>query len=284
MLGQDLVCELEARGWHVTPLDHEEMDVADPLSVAKLATGGFGQFDWCFNCAAYTAVDRAEEEHAMAFQVNALGAGYIAGACTGLGARLLHVSTDFVFDGRKQAPYVEADHPHPLSIYGKSKLAGEEAVLGAAASAVIVRTSWLYGPKGNSFARTIIRAWRSGRPLKVVADQEGCPTYTADLARVLADIAAAGLPGGFYHAAGPQAMTWHSFAELVIGIFREQLGPDAPPANIAPIATADWPTPAQRPSYSVLSFEKLLRAGIAPMRATGLAVKEFCQRLGIDGV
>lgn len=278
MLGTDLVDELESRGHTVTGVDRDELDITDPEAVAGLANGSLGEFDVCFNCAAYTAVDQAESDFDTALLLNGIAVGYVARACAAQGIPLLHVSTDFVFDGQGTRPYLESDPIHPEGAYARSKAAGEEAALAGNPQTSIVRTAWLFGPNGGSFPRTMVRAHRAGKPLKVVADQIGNPTYTGDLARTLVDLALAQAEPGIYHATGPDTMTWRDFAEATLRVYEERIGGGKPP-KVAPIRTADWPTPAKRPAYSVLSNEKLQRAGVAPMRPMSEAIPEFLDRL-----
>jgi len=282
MLGQDVVAEAQARGLEVIGLRANDLDLRDPVAVARIGAGEWPEVDWCINCAAYTAVDKAESEADAAAELNTLGPGYLATACTMAGIRLLHVSTDFVFDGEATEPYLE-DHPtNPLGVYGRTKRDGEEAVRSGSSSAVIVRTSWLYGPGGQSFPRTMIRAWLAGRELRVVADQTGCPTYTADLARVLIDLLQRDPLPGIYHACGPDAMTWRDFAEQAIFAYRNLVLQTDQEVRVASIRTEDWPTPARRPKYSVLNCQKLYGLGIPPMKSTPEAVREFVRRLPPD--
>ena len=275
MLGSDLVPELSRRGHEVLSPTSGEIDITDPTSIARLPFGDFGQLDWCINCAAYTAVDKAETEVREATELNALAPGYLARACLGNGCRLLHLSTDFVFDGAATEPYDEEARTNPLGVYGKTKRDGENAVLETHQNAVVVRTSWLYGSNGNSFPRTMIKAHEEGKSLKVVADQTGCPTYTVDLATTIADLVDKNPFPGIYHAVGPEAMTWHRFAQLTLETWTGNA------VEIEPIATIDWPTPAKRPAYSVLSTSKIETLGIAPMRPVSEALSDFCRRLPI---
>lgn len=279
MLAHDLAAELASRGWETVGVDLPEFDLTDPEASARVAVGAFGPVRWVINCAAYTAVDRAESEPEAAYAVNALGPGYLAAACRMAGARLLHVSTDFVFDGAGATPYTEEDVPNPQSVYGASKLEGERAVLDACPGALIVRTAWLYGAAGKSFPRTMIQLWREGKPLRVVADQTGCPTSTVDLARVMADLAERDAPGGVWHAGGEEATTWYGFARRAIELYAEVHGRE-PSMDVSPIGTADYPTPARRPAYSVLSAVKRTGFGINPMRPLDESLREFVRRIG----
>jgi dTDP-4-dehydrorhamnose reductase len=277
MLGQDVAGELAARGHDVQSPGSSELNITDPESVAAITQ--WQGIDWCVNCAAYTAVDKAESEEQAAAELNALGPGYLARVCAMKGIKLAHVSTDFVFDGAATEPYKEDDRTNPLGVYGRTKLAGEEAVQAGFPMAVIFRTAWLYGPNGKSFPKTMIGAWEAGRDLKVVADQVGSPTYTPDLARTIVDAMERDIFPGVYHATGPDAMTWHELALQAITAHRDHAGIGRD-VQIQPLKTEDWPTPATRPKYSVLSNAKLQAAGIAPMRSTSAALAEFVTKLG----
>lgn len=276
MLGSDVVRELKDRSHDVQTPSSAELDLTDPESVAQITN--FKAIDWCINCSAYTAVDKAESEEQKAAELNALGPGYLARVCAIKNIKLVHISTDFVFDGTSPEPYRESDLPQPLGAYGATKLAGEEAVQAAWPMSLVFRTSWLYGPNGKNFPRTMIGAWEAGKDLKVVADQVGCPTYTPDLAKTITDSIEKDIFPGIYHATGPDSMTWHEFAIQAIKAYRDlkQLDRDV---SITPINTEDWPTPASRPKFSVLSNEKLQKAGIAPMRSTQEALAEFVATL-----
>lgn len=279
MLGTDLVGELESRGHSVSEPLESDMDITQLSHLQRLQRVN-DSFDYVVNCAAYTAVDKAEQEFTLALNVNGKAAGSLAAVCVERGWRLIHISTDFVFDGQASRPYQETDLPNPQSAYGKTKLFGEQQVAAMAPDALILRTAWLYGAHGKSFPRTLIEAWKAGKDLKVVADQIGSPTCTLDLARVIADCAQAALPAGLYHAAGPEACSWHSLAVRAITAYRDIVLKGSQPVEVAPVGTADWPTPAKRPPYSVLDGAKLAAAGIAPMRSVDESLAEFVQRLG----
>lgn len=279
MLGTDMVAELKKRSHETVPVDLPELDITDPTAVARIAAGEFGELDWCVNCAAYTAVDKAESEPDLATLVNGVAPGYLGQACGLKGIRLLHVSTDFVFDGSATEPYLEDAPTNPMGSYGRSKLAGETAARESGANALIVRTAWLYGPNGGSFPKTMIKAWLAGKSLKVVGDQTGTPTYTADLARVIADLVELSPEAGIYHAAGPDIVTWHELALRAISAYKSLVG-NKNPLEIEPIPTDAWPTPAKRPKYSALSFSKIATLGIEPMRPLDEALDEFVQRVG----
>jgi len=277
MLGSDMTPALMARGHMVTARSSKEFDITNPEMVAGLALDR-GVYDWCVNCSAYTAVDKAEAEARIATEVNAIGPGYLANACGMAGTKLIHISTDFVFDGRASVPYTEDSTPCPLGVYGQTKRDGEMAVLAANPNALIVRTSWLYGRIGKCFPKTMINAWRAGKPLRVVADQVGCPTYTVDLARVLVDMIELSAYPGIYHACGPDITNWHAFAVEAVSMWALSAA-DERPVEIAAIPTEAYPTPAARPKYSVMSTAKLQSIGIAPMRPSADSLTEFVKFL-----
>ena len=206
--------------------------------------------DVVINCAAYTNVDGAESDRETAFRVNAVGAGNVARSAAQVGARLVHMSTDYVFDGLADTPYVESAQTGPTSVYGLSKLAGEQEVLSASEDALIVRTAWLYGRGGGNFVETVLRLSDEGGPLRIVDDQTGSPTYAADLALVLRDLAVTDVRG-IVHATNSGTCTWFEFAAEILRVFGRG------GVDVIPIATEDIERPAPRPRYSVLSLEKL---------------------------
>jgi dTDP-4-dehydrorhamnose reductase len=243
------------------------------------------------NAAAWTAVDAAESDAEGAARANHTGPALLAVACREHGARLIHLSTDYVFDGNKGAPYVETDAPSPTGIYGATKLAGEGAVLAALPQAVILRTAWVYAREGKNFVLTMLNAARRAPRLRVVGDQVGCPTNADDLAAAclavadrLLDTSPAGAEasslGGIYHATGQGETSWHGFAEAIFATAARHGWPSPP---VDAIATADWPTPARRPPDSRLDCAKLARAfGVRlPPWQPSLddAVAAICQKL-----
>jgi dTDP-4-dehydrorhamnose reductase len=280
MLGTDLSKAVTDRGHELLAPARDELDIANPDSVGCLAVGEFGSIDVCINCAAYTAVDKAEQEARQATELNQIAPGYLANACAVLGARLIHISTDFVFDGTASTPYDEDAPTHPLGIYGKTKRGGELAVLSGLGDSLVVRTAWLYGANGNSFPKTMIKAWLAGKDLRVVSDQIGCPTYTVDLARVVLDLVEKKAYPGIYHAVGPDSMNWRDFAVEAIGAYAKKHGLSNP-IEVAPIRSEDWPTPAKRPAYSVLSTAKIQGLGIAPMRPVSGSLADFVSLLDL---
>ena len=213
------------------------------------------------NAAAYTAVDTAEDAMEVAFRANRDGPAELARLCEAAGIPLIHVSTDYVFDGLKGAPYVETDPTAPQGVYGASKLAGENAVLATCARAIVLRTSWVYSSTGRNFVRTMLAAGQRNSPLRVVADQTGCPTSAPDLAQAVLGVAARLMTGGWqdryagiYHAAGTGATTWH---QLAIATFEAAARHGMAMPTVAPIATDEWPTRAKRPPDSRLECGKL---------------------------
>jgi dTDP-4-dehydrorhamnose reductase len=270
MLGQEAVREFESHD--VQAFRRADFDITNPEDHARLALGEFGPLDVIVNCSAYTAVDRAESERAVAFDVNGISVGYLATSCQAIGAKLIHVSTDFVFDGSKSTPYDPADPTSPLGAYGESKLAGELA-LADSPQAIVMRTSWLFGPGGACFPRSIATAFRAGRALKVVADQVGTPTYAPDLARMIRLAAENNIFPGSYHAAGSEVMSWHSFAQRVV----TALGGDA--ESVAVARTEDWPTPVRRPQFSALDSRKLAQVGAYYHRSVNDSIAHFVSTL-----
>ena len=219
------------------------------------------------NAAAYTAVDAAEGDAAAAERANAAGPALLAAHCARRGIPLVHISTDYVFDGSKGAPYVETDPTAPLGVYGATKLAGEQAAMAAWPRTVILRTAWVYSATGRNFARTMLGAARKTDTLRVVADQRGCPTTAADLAAAIVAIAPRLSDGwedglaGIYHAAGGGETTWHG---LAVALFEEAGRHGLKMPTVTPIATSDWPTPVRRPADSRLDCGKLARVfGVA---------------------
>ena len=252
---------------HILP--RSDLDITNPESIHQ----ALEQYrpDVLINAAAYTAVDKAESEPEAAHLVNAVAPGLLAQACAQRGIGLIHVSTDYVFDGQAAQPYAEDAPTGPINIYGKSKLEGEQAVQAALPSAVIVRTSWIFSQFGNNFLKTMLRLGQERRELRIVADQVGGPSYAPHIAQVLLLLARrleAGVqaPCGIYHYAGQPDVSWYVFAQE---IFRQaaQLGLLAESPVLRPISTCQYPTPARRPAQSGLSqirLDELLGAQAIP--------------------
>ena len=234
------------------------LDLTAPSSV--LRTLADFKPDVIVNAAAYTAVDRAEQEPDAAMALNAQGPRRLAEAVERMGALLIHISTDCVFDGAKPTPYVEDDATAPLSVYGRSKLAGEEAVRAAAPRHIILRTSWVFSPYGSNFLTRMIGLARERDELRVVDDRMGCPTYAPHLAAAILGVARAATAAphrgtwGTYHGAGTGSTTWCGFAREIMRVSGAHGGPSVP---VVPITTAEYPTPAIRPVNSRLDSSKL---------------------------
>lgn len=244
-------------------LDLPDFDITDEASVRR-HVNEVGP-DLIVNAAAYTAVDRAEEEPAPAFAVNAAGAGHLARAARETGARLIHVSTDYVFDGGANTPYAPDAECRPLGVYGESKRQGEIAVLEAIDNALILRTAWLYSRYGANFVLTMLRLMAEREQLSVVADQIGAPTWSGTLAAAVWAAAARPEISGIYHWTDAGVASWYDFA-VAIQEEAVALGKMARPIPIAPIRTADYPTAARRPAYSVLDCTSAWRDfGLAPI-------------------
>jgi len=241
----------------VMGVGRNNLDLADPNAISKLIDQVKPEL--IINAAAYTAVDKSEKEPELAHAVNSIAPGIMAKEAKKLGATLIHISTDYVFDGSQSTPYIETDPTNPLGIYGQSKLAGEEAIRETEANHIIIRTAWVYGAYGKgNFVKTMLRVGKDREELRVVYDQVGCPTWTGDLAEAIAQI----IPNlnsetyGTYHYTNSGAISWYDFA---IAIFEEgrQLGFPLQVKQVVPITTAEYPTPAKRPAFSVLNSGKI---------------------------
>ncbi|RSK41523.1 dTDP-4-dehydrorhamnose reductase [Mangrovimonas spongiae] len=210
-----------------------------------------GNFEFCVNCAAYTAVDAAEEHQELAFKVNAEGVKNIAEVCKAHNTTLIHISTDFVFDGKKRTPYKEIDTPNPINVYGESKLAGETFLQDILDRYFIIRTSWLYSGYGHNFVKTMLRLFKEKDALNVVDDQGGSPTYAGDLAKFIYNIISSQPTNyGVYHFSNLGETTWFRFAKQIKELSQSHV-------KITPITSSEFPTKAVRPKYSVLSTKKV---------------------------
>jgi dTDP-4-dehydrorhamnose reductase len=246
MLGRDVVDACAQRDHEVVPVARQELDVTEPRSIESALARSAP--DAVINCAAWTDVDGAEEDEAGAMAVNDTGAALLGASAAAHGAGVVHVSTDYVFDGSKGRPYVESDMPSPISAYGRSKQAGETSVAVANPQHVIVRSSWLFGLAGPNFVETMLRLGEQQSEVLVVSDQVGCPTYTRHLAEALA-ILAEGEDYGIHHVAGAGSCSWYEFA---IEIF-DQAGLDC---RVMAASTEMLARPAPRPAWSVLGSER----------------------------
>ena len=256
-IGRELQRTLSRLGT-VVPADRGMLDLADRDSIVKAVRAIKPSL--IVNPAAFTAVDLAESQPGVAAQVNSVAPGILAAEAKRLGAGLIHFSTDYVFDGEKPDPYVETDAPHPLSVYGRTKLAGEQAIAEAGGRFLILRTSWVYSPRGKNFLRTILGLAQDRPEIRVVNDQRGAPTSAACIADAVADIIAhatapgSDWPGGIYHLSCSGETTWFGFAAAIL---EKRTGPRP---SLVPIPTSEYPTPARRPKNSLLSNRKLADA------------------------
>jgi dTDP-4-dehydrorhamnose reductase len=258
-VGSFLAAEATRQGRDVLALTSSQWDIADPQRAGDIVQAG----DVVINCAAYTAVDDAEHDQDRAHAINAAGPGYLAQACAQAGAQMVHISTDYVFDGAASRPYEPSDPTHPLSVYGQTKLAGEHAVLAALPGAVVVRTAWVYtGGNGKDFVAAMRRLAAGDNVIDMVADQTGSPTYTADLVGALLEVADGRVhaPNGIVHAANAGEVTRYGQARAVFEI----LGAD--PERLRPVGSDHNPRPAARPAYSALSSQQSQEAGLSPLR------------------
>ncbi len=246
---------LPATGWHHVLMEAPELDLSDAASIA--AAVAETRPDMVINVAAYTAVDAAETNRALAHAINATGPGLLAEAAHRAGAGIIHFSTDYVFDGSR-GPWRETDLPAPLGVYGATKLAGEIAVAAANPRHAILRTAWVCSATGNNFLKTMLRLGETRDELRVVADQQGAPSFADDLADAVIAMVPRVLAGqgtGLFHLSGAPATTWHGFAEA---IFVEAAKHGRKPPLVLPITTAEYPTPARRPADSRLDCSRIL--------------------------
>jgi dTDP-4-dehydrorhamnose reductase len=262
-LGRDLQPAL--RGARLHPFDHQQLDIADARAV-NAAVDRIHP-DWIINAAAFNDVDGAERAPDQAFAVNAAGAGNLADAAARVSAAIVHISTDYVFDGAKGAPYTEDDRPNPLSVYARTKYEGEQRVLASGAPACVLRTAWLYGWQGKNFVKAILAAAERGGPLRVVADQVGSPTATRDLAEAIAGLLAQGEgPGwGLFHLVNSGACSRFEFAKAIVGGRVE----------VEPITTAEAARIAPRPKYSALTSTRWPATGLPALSPWEVALHRF---------
>ncbi|MGW9531063.1 dTDP-4-dehydrorhamnose reductase [Paenibacillus terrae] len=261
-LGKDVVNVFQGQGHDVLGYDREQLDITDLEQAVKIV--GQYQPDAIIHCAAYTAVDAAESDIDGAYQVNASGTRNMALAAEKVGAKLVYISTDYVFDGTAEQPYHEYDNTNPQSIYGKSKRAGEILVQTLSSRYFIVRTSWVYGLQGNNFVKTMLKLGQEKPHLQVVNDQKGSPTYTVDLARFLEELVQTD-KYGVYHASNSGSCTWYEFTQA---IFEEAVDIlDATIiATLEPCPTDQFPRPAARPRNSVMEHIAIRTNGLNDLR------------------
>ena len=245
-------------------LSRTELSLSDDQGIEKTIEKYAPSF--VINCAAYTAVDKAESEKEDAFQINATAVGVMAKVCADIGSKFIHISTDYVFDGTLRTPLKESNNDAPVNFYGESKLAGEAAALQANPDAVIIRTSWVYSFHGKNFVKTMIRLMSEKESISVVADQWGSPTYAADLAEIILRIVhASNWQPGIYHFSNEGVITWFDFAKEIAALIHSS-------CTVQPTTTDNFPTPAKRPLYSVMDKCKI-------QQAYGIALKPWKESL-----
>jgi dTDP-4-dehydrorhamnose reductase len=269
LLGTALCNSFSLLGHRVLGLGSADSDITNQTSTRETILSF--KPDLVIHTAAMTDVDGCETDPDMAYRVNAVGAWNVAACCEEAGARIMFISTDFVFDGTKKTPYTEFDQVNPLSVYGASKLVGEKLVRDACPRSYIVRTSWLFGPTGKSFPKTILKLARTKSTFDVVADQVGSPTYVDDLALQIADIVQVPMYGT-YHVANSGQCSWYEFAQAIVA------GAGIKNVTINPIPASNWPSPTTRPAYSVLRPYARELQGKSPLRPWQSALLDFLKR------
>ncbi|MGG1877260.1 dTDP-4-dehydrorhamnose reductase [Paenibacillus cisolokensis] len=247
-LGQDVVAICSQAGFEVVGCSRADLDITDEAQCLQVVTGH--RPDCIIHCAAYTAVDAAESDIDGAFLVNAIGTRNVAMAAEQVGAKLVYISTDYVFNGESGKPYLEYDLVDPQTVYGKSKYAGEQMTRDFCTRWFIVRTSWVFGLHGGNFVKTMLRLGQDKPLLQVVNDQKGSPTYTVDLARFLVNLITTE-KYGIYHASNSGSCTWYEFTEMIFTEAKKELGLSIA-ATLQPCSTEQFPRPAKRPSNSVM--------------------------------
>ncbi len=252
-LGSELCTRLARAGHEVVAFTRAHADFTQPEQVRTAIAAG--KAEWVINCAAYTQVDKAESDSAAAFAVNRDSARAVAEAVASYAGRLLHISTDFVFDGMQSHPYREDDTPNPLGVYAQSKWEGEQVVRAAMPDALILRTAWVHGAHGNNFVKTMLRLAAEREELRVVDDQIGSPSWTGDIADVAMALIQQDARGCF-HFTNEGVASWYDFAVAIVDEARA-LGFPIKAQRITPIPTSAYPTPARRPAYSVLDKQKI---------------------------
>ncbi len=272
MLGSEVEALLRETGREYS-LSDKEVDITSPEALSNFARDK--RISWIINCSAYTAVDRAEDEPESAFGINSRGVGNIARIANEKRARLIHISTDYVFDGEQNEPYTEDDSTRPTSVYGKSKLMGEEEILKAVSDHFIIRTAWLYGKSGPNFVHTMLRLFNERDEVRVVNDQRGSPTFAVDLARAIIKIVGDDSHKyGIYHYTNEGIISWYDFACEIYRLVREYALTKRD-VKIIPITTGEYPTRAIRPKDSSLSKEKIQRELGVECRNWKEALEEF---------
>lgn len=282
-VGWELSKQARVKEIEIHAHDRHELDITDAKAVSMAVRNVVP--DVVINAAAYTAVDKAEEEVDLAFAVNRDGTAYLASACLEAGIPLLHMSTDYVFDGSNKKAYAENDLAQPLGVYGQSKWDGEQAIRNTLEHYIILRTSWVFGSHGDNFVKTMLRLGRERDELRVVSDQRGCPTSATDIAGMLLDIVSQlGLQSsqawGTYHFCNSGVTTWYDFAQVIFSEAEELKLLKTP--LLVPISTLEYPTPAKRPENSVLDCGKIERTFNITRRPWQVALRETLSEITYD--
>jgi len=255
-----------------------EVDITSPKALSAFVSNRI--IDWVINCSAYTAVDQAEDEKDLAYKINAEGVLNIANICKSSNAKLIHISTDYVYDGTKKIPYQETDPPNPIGVYGASKLEGDLNLMNTLNRYLIVRTSWLYGENGNNFVASMLKFFSERSQLNIVDDQHGCPTYTEDLAQFIIGIIKTDSEDyGIYHFSNENETNWYQFGQKIFEFGKKYKLIDNNP-EILPITTSQYPTKAARPKYTVFSKEKAKNVFGVEIRSWEEALEEFISKYG----
>ena len=282
-LGHELLIQGNNSGYEILPADLPELDITDKTQVKHWLEKFRPSF--VVNSAAYTNVDKAETEIDLAFAVNRDGPANLAEICALFKVPLIHISTDFVFDGKKKSPYIESDPASPLSIYGKSKQEGDNGVRARLKNHIILRTAWLYGVHGHNFVKTMLRLGKEKEVINVVADQFGSPTSAADLAaavlQIISRIKYSGdINWGTYHYCGHGITTWHKFAEEILNLAKHYI--PIKTTNVKPISTAEYPIKAVRPPFSALDcglIKKNFEISLKPWQdSLKTVIRQLCQK------
>ncbi|HDR7135403.1 TPA: dTDP-4-dehydrorhamnose reductase [Bacillus cereus] len=268
-LGQDVVSLLKEQTWEVFGFGREELNITDEKQVSEKVL--LIQPDIIIHTAAYTQVDQAESDEEAAFKVNAEGTKYLAQAAEAVGAKFCYVSTDYVFDGTKDTPYKADDQTNPETVYGKSKLVGEQYTQEYCSKSYIVRTSWVFGLYGNNFVKTMLRLAEENKELGIVHDQVGSPTYTTDLARFIISLVQTD-KYGVYHGSNSGVCSWYEFAKEIFKQSNIEI-------VVNPLKTEDFPRPAARPKYSVLDKGMIEENGFESLQNWKEALKDFLKKL-----
>ncbi len=277
LLGYELKNTFLAKGYDVLTPSHDSLDITDSNKLLEYFECEGGKFQWCINCVGYTKVDLAEKKYDDAKSINVTAVEQLAALCAKYKIRMLHFSTDFVFDGKKSSLYTEEDGTNPINVYGKTKLLGEEKVLESSSKHIIARTSFLYGKNGPSFFKTLFEKFHHQDEFEAVEDIRSCPTYAPDLASRIMLIIEKDIPGGIYHVSGEECLSRYDAAIRMKNIYIREFGDIN--FHIIPVLESKWNAPAQRPQNSSLSNKKLLGVGVSGSMSFDVCITEYMKKL-----